>query len=164
MIDDTDVLLATGMGNGDDGFPVPATATPGANQRSVWTSKDLNAYFNDRVVHKGHVYGFDGNMFTCLSLDDGKARWRGGRYGNGQVLLLADQDVLLVLSEKGDVALVAADPEKHRELGRFHAIEGKTWNHPVRRPREAVRPQWRGGGLLRAARMEGVRVSRPLAA
>ncbi len=29
------------------------------------------------------------------------------------------------------MVLVAADPDRHRELGRFAAIEGKTWNHPV---------------------------------
>ena len=51
-------------------------------------------------------------------------------YGNGQVLLLADQGLLLVLGEKGEVAL-EADPEKHAVLGKFKAIEGKTWNHPV---------------------------------
>jgi outer membrane protein assembly factor BamB len=27
--------------------------------------------------------------------------------------------------------LVEATPEEHRELARFPAIEGKTWNHPA---------------------------------
>ncbi len=130
-LDDTDVLLGTGMGMGERRVRVEKKGDAWAEPAEVWTSKKLNAYFNDRVTHKGHVYGFDGNMFTCLALDDGKARWRGGRYGNGQVLLLPDQDLLLVLSEKGEAVLVAADSEKHRELGRFQAIEGKTWNHPV---------------------------------
>jgi outer membrane protein assembly factor BamB len=127
LIDGTDLLLATGMGMGERRVHVENNAD--ANE--VWTSRALNAYFNDRVIHKGHVYGFDNNVFTCVSLDTGKARWRGGRYGNGQLLLLADQDLLLVLSEKGEAVLVAADPERHHELGKFQAIEGKTWNHPV---------------------------------
>ena len=46
-------------------------------------------------------------------------------------MLLADQSVLLVISETGEAVLLAANPERHEELARFHAIEGKTWNHPV---------------------------------
>jgi outer membrane protein assembly factor BamB len=132
VVNDSDVLLGTGVGVGERCVRVARNGDSWGEASEEWTNKSLKAYYNDRVIHKGHVYGFDGNIFTCVSLADrGKARWRGGRYGNGQVLLLADQDLLLVLSEKGEVVLVAADPEKHRELGRFSAIEGKTWNHPV---------------------------------
>ncbi len=83
------------------------------------------------MVHRGCIYGFDSNFFTCVGLDDGVARWRTRGYGNGQVLLLADQDLLLVLAETGEVALLKASPEAHTQLARIPAIEGKTWNHPV---------------------------------
>jgi outer membrane protein assembly factor BamB len=96
-----------------------------------WASRDLRPSFNDFVVHDGSIYGFDGNIFCCLDLQTGKRRWKEGRYDHGQVLLLADQPLLLVLSESGEAVLVAANPEQHEEMGRFQAVNGKTWNHPV---------------------------------
>jgi hypothetical protein len=96
-----------------------------------WASKAMKPGYNDFAIHKGCAYGFDGSIFCCVDLETGKRRWKQGRYGHGQVLLLADQDLLLVSSETGEVVLLAATPESHHELARFQAIEGKTWNHPV---------------------------------
>jgi outer membrane protein assembly factor BamB len=96
-----------------------------------WATTDLKPEFPDLVVHQGHAYGFDGSIFCCLDLATGKRCWKGGRYGRGQVMLLADQSLLLVLSEKGEAVLLAANSERPQELGRFPALDGKTWNHPV---------------------------------
>jgi outer membrane protein assembly factor BamB len=100
-------------------------------EMDVWTSRSLKPSFNDFVVYGDAIYGFDGRQFTCVDLETGQRRWKGGRYGSGQVLLLADQPLLLVISEKGEAVLVAVDPKELHELGRFQAIQGKTWNHPV---------------------------------
>jgi outer membrane protein assembly factor BamB len=97
-----------------------------------WTSRGLKPYFNDFVVHEGHAFGFDGSILACIDLSDGQRKWKGGRYGNGQLVLLHDQDLLLVISEEGELALVGAQTDQFREVARFPAaLEGKTWNHPV---------------------------------
>jgi 3-methyladenine DNA glycosylase AlkD/outer membrane protein assembly factor BamB len=96
-----------------------------------WTSKDLKPEFPDYVVHQGHAYGFDVSIFCCIDLASGKRCWKEGRYGRGQVVVLADQGVLLVTSESGEAILLATDPQRHKVLGRFRALDGKTWNHAV---------------------------------
>ena len=52
--------------------------------------------------------------------------WKKGRYKYGQIL--AADDLLLVLGEFGELALVEASPTEYRELGRIQVLEGQTWN------------------------------------
>ena len=40
-------------------------------------------------------------------------------------------DLLLVLAESGEMAMLEVNPKEMVELGRFPALEGKTWNNPV---------------------------------
>jgi outer membrane protein assembly factor BamB len=127
---DGDILISVSDSSGTRRLGV-AHGPAGWTVQERWTSIGLKPYFNDFVVHDGHAFGFDGSILACIDLKDGKRVWKGGRYGNGQLLLLADQDLLLVSSEEGELALVKATPDQFTELARFPAIEGKTWNHPV---------------------------------
>jgi outer membrane protein assembly factor BamB len=131
--EDGGVLLVTGSAAGGIGTLRLAVTqgSGGWSAKEVWMSSGLKPYFNDFVIHDGYAYGFDGGILACISLQDGSRKWKGGRYGHGQLLLLNDQSLLLVLSEQGELALVSAAPDKFREIARFRAMEGKTWNHPV---------------------------------
>lgn len=135
LTEDGDILLSAGDATGMGGMGMRRiSVSRGANgwkAEERWTSRGLKPYFNDSVVHKGHAFGFDGSILSCIELSTGERKWKGGRYGHGQMVLLPDDDLLLVVSEDGDVALVKATPDQFTEVARFKAIEGKTWNHPV---------------------------------
>jgi outer membrane protein assembly factor BamB len=133
LASDGEILMTLGdSGMGGTGLRRVAVAHgPGGwTAQERWTSTGLKPSFNDFVVHDGHAFGFDGAILACIDLKDGQRKWKGGRYG-GQLILLPDQDLLLVLSEEGELALVGATTGQFKELARFPAIEGKTWNHPV---------------------------------
>ena len=132
---DGDVLVGSGSGMASGVGVLRLAVENGPNgwtAKERWLSDGLNPYFNDFVVHKDHAYGFDSNVIICIDLKNGgQLKWEGGRYGHGQMVLLADQDMLMIISEAGEVALVKATPDQFAEVARFKAIEGKTWNHPV---------------------------------
>jgi outer membrane protein assembly factor BamB len=127
---DGEVLISSGDTSGISRVAV-ARGEGGWTVEERWRSTGLKPYFNDFVVHRGHAFGFDGSILACIDLADGSRTWKGGRYGSGQLVLLADQDLLLVVSEQGELALVAASTDAFTELARIPGIEGKTWNHPV---------------------------------
>ena len=130
LTQDGDVLVGDGQASATYRIAVSKEAG-GWTVAERWKSTALKPFFNDFVVHNGHAFGFDGSILACIDLADGKRKWKGGRYGSGQLILLADQNLLLVVSEEGELALVAATSDKFTQVARIPAIEGKTWNHPV---------------------------------
>lgn len=97
----------------------------------VWKNRKLKCGYSSPIVYQGHVYGIDESILACLETATGKPVWkdRAAQYGHGQMLLRGD--LLVVLAETGELALVEATPAGFHELGRIQAIEGKTWNNPT---------------------------------
>jgi outer membrane protein assembly factor BamB len=97
--------------------------------RTIWRNKRMKNKFSGSVIHDGYIYGLDEGIFACIDAATGELKWKGGRYGHGQVLLASGH--LIISGENGEVILVKADPEGHHELARFPAVSGKTWNVPA---------------------------------
>ncbi len=124
------ILLPTGMNAGTRAIRITKTNGQLAAEE-LWTSRNLKPDFTDLVIYRGYAYGIDGGIFTCIDLKTGNRKWKDGRYGKGQVLLLENSGLLLVAAEDGRVVLLRADSSAHVEVASFKALEGKTWNHPV---------------------------------
>jgi outer membrane protein assembly factor BamB len=137
------LLVSAGYGVGSKAYRV--SAADGTLRVTLeWESPRLKSKFANLIVHEGYVYGLDDGVLTCLDPASGERRWKSGRHGHGQLLLVAG--LLLVQTEEGELVLVDPSPEAYRELGRFAALDGKTWNPPalagslllVRNDREAA--------------------------
>jgi outer membrane protein assembly factor BamB len=97
--------------------------------REVWRNTRMKNRFSGSVLRDGIIYGLDESILAAVDAETGELKWKGGRYGYGQVLLAGNN--LIVLTEDGDLALVRATPERHQEITRFRVLEGKTWNVPA---------------------------------
>jgi outer membrane protein assembly factor BamB len=121
-------FISAGYGHGS----AVVELTPNGDRfeaRTIWQNIRMKNRFNSSVLFEGHVYGLDEGILACVDVANGEQKWKGGRYGYGQLLLASGQ--LVILAESGDVVLVKATPEGHQELASFPAISGKTWNHPA---------------------------------
>jgi outer membrane protein assembly factor BamB len=141
---DDRVLFSAGYGVGSKLYEIGGAPDGRLSARLVWESPRLKAKFTNVFFHGGFVYGLDDGVFACLDPRDGQRRWRSGRYGHGQAILVGG--LFLVQAEDGEVVLIEPSPEGLKELARFTAFDSKTWNPPalagnrlyVRNDREAA--------------------------
>ena len=124
------VFISKGYGIGAAAFDVAPAADGAWTAKEAWRNKaGLKTKFTNVAFHDGHVYGLSDGILECLRASDGKRMWKGGRYDQGQLLRVGN--LLVVQSEPGDVVLVEATPEAHREVARLAALSDQTWNSPT---------------------------------
>lgn len=128
IVADNRVFYSSGYGTGAAVIEVSRNGGR-FSVREVWRNIRMKNQFTSSVFHDGFIYGLDEAILACVDAATGELMWKGGRYGYGQVVL-ADGH-LIVTAEDGDFALVRATPDRHEEIARVPALDGKTWNHPA---------------------------------
>lgn len=125
------LFISTGYGRGGALFRLTATSL-----EPLWENKNMANHFNNSVLWEGHLYGIDGNSHAasqctlrCVEFATGELKWKQRGFGVGS-LILADGK-LIVLSDAGELALVAADPEKFELLARARVLDDECWTAPI---------------------------------
>ena len=124
-----EILFSTGYGVGAKRLQISRNSAGEFDVSVIWETIYLKAKFTNIIYYEGYLYGLDDGIFTCVDPVDGKRQWKRGRYGHGQTIRVSD--VLLVVTESGEVVLIDPDPQEHIEHSRFEALQGKTWNTPA---------------------------------
>jgi outer membrane protein assembly factor BamB len=129
VLDDDRLFVSMGYGIGGRLVKIRRRPGGGLEAHVLWETRRLKAKFTQVVEYQGFLYGLDEGVLVCLDPADGERRWKRGRYGHGQILLV--DDLLLLQAEDGEVVLIDPNPEDLVEVARFEAVEGKTWATPA---------------------------------
>ena len=111
----------------------------------VWKNNRLKNKFNSSVLYQGYIYGFDEAILECFDPKTGDVKWKGGRYGYGQLLLAGGY--LVITTEQGELVLVR-DARRPPGIGAISSHRGQDLEHPGNRQRPAPRPEYRRDGLF----------------
>ncbi len=95
---------------------------------TIWeNSRVLKTKFTNAILLENQLFGLSDGILECVDPENGKRVWKGGRFGQGQLLVVNGK--LLILSEDGRIALV--EPKDGGLIAELPALEGVTWNYPA---------------------------------
>jgi outer membrane protein assembly factor BamB len=128
LLDDDRLFISTGY---DKGAVMLQLGKDGqkAVAEELWRSREMRNRYSSSVLYKGTLYGFDEGTLKALDPSDGTTLWRQRGMGHGS--LIAVDGKLLVLSDRGKLALAEASRDGYNEVGSIQVFETKTWTVPT---------------------------------
>ncbi len=109
------------------------------NASEVWRQRGTTyqAHWSTPVVQDGFMYCVPApssgqGRLTCLDVVGGTNRWAQSNVGSGTMgygSLIRAANVLVVLTEGGELVLVEANPVAYTEVARLKILDEYCWNH-----------------------------------
>ena len=124
IVHGTQVFVCSGYGFGGGVYDLS-----GPQPKELWKNKALRTQMSPALLLDGHLYGFDDKTLKCVSWADGAVKWE--QKGLGQGTLVAAERRLVILSEKGELVIAEAVPERFTELSRGQVLTGRCWTPPA---------------------------------
>ena len=122
------IFLSSGYDKGASMLKLNS-ADAGVEVEEVWRTRVMKNQFSSSVLHQDHLYGFDNAILKCIEAGSGSERWRHRGFGKG-TLIVADGH-LIILGERGRLALALATPEGFVERASAQVLNGKCWTMPA---------------------------------
>jgi outer membrane protein assembly factor BamB len=125
------VFISSGYGKGCALLKIAATGG-GFEVRRVYVGNQLCSHFATPVRHGDYLYGFNEAKLVCMDIKTGKIKWSQGGFNKGSLLAVGDH--LVILGEKGQLALFEASPEASKQIAEAEPYPGRprqTWTMPV---------------------------------
>ena len=129
------VYCSAGYGVGAGAYKIKKSGSSFTSEE-LWRTEGKNInHWSTPVCKDGYLYGmfsfkeYGKGPVACVDIRTGETKWKQDGFGPGNVILSGDQ--LLILSDKGELVLAAADPAAYKELARADVLEGKCWSTPT---------------------------------
>jgi len=101
----------------------------GAEPAAAWENKNMRSQFASPVLWEGHLYGVDDKEMVCLNVESGEVLWSERSVGKGSLMMA--NELLIVLSDKGELSVVEPSPAGFKAVSRAQVLGGKCWTVPV---------------------------------
>jgi hypothetical protein len=94
----------------------------------AWTN-NAQGYMSSPVVINAHAYlHLQNQRFTCIDLKTGERTWTSKAFGK-YCSLVAQEDRILALDQKGSLLIIRANPKEFELLDEMKVSDQETWAH-----------------------------------
>ena len=98
-----------------------------------WRNENFKNLIGGIILWDGYIYGsmYRKNLWCCLNASDGRILYSSDKFGDGNIIMADGK--FYCYSEKGEIALIDANPSSFNVISNFRVPLGtdQHWSHPV---------------------------------